>query len=711
MTININIGQPDKLANNVLVRYSAFVTCDYDSGVVSYLKALPTRVYHPTRKAWEMPFTAVSDMANKFTEHEFIIEGIYHEECAEILAEIPDGFKFKTNPYGYQTDGVRYALTKNKFLLGDQMGLGKSKQIIDWACCLKQEGKIKRALIICGVNSLKYNWKNEIATHSTESAWVIGTRYRKNGNPYEGSRKDKLADLDNLPEASFLITNIETLRSGAYKEGNRHRYPFADKINELVKAGEISLIALDEAHTCFEYSTKISTDKGLLAIGDIVENNINCNVLCYNEQSAQIEKKPVVSWFKNHTQDKNFVELTFDSGETITCTDDHEFFTKNRGWVMAKNLTEKDDLVSSNYLSHMMRLVKRVKVDNMPIAYDIEVKDNHNYFANGVLVHNCKNPSSQQGRAMLKTSAPYMVAMTGTPIMNKPLDLFVPLSWLGYDNHTYYAFKNHYCNMGGYGGQEVVGYKNLHEIRELLDVMMLRRLKDDVLDLPEKIHTDDIVDMTPKQAVIYKEVLNQVKSDLHKISFSDNPLAMLIKLRQATGYTGIISDKIAESAKLDRLEEIVAELAENGQKCIVFSNWEMITSVVVDRLKKYSPAYITGKVKSDDRMKEVNRFQNDDNCKVIIGTMGAMGTGLTLTAAQTVIFLDEPWTQAVKSQCEDRCHRIGTKGSVQVITLMCRNTIDHRINDIVYKKGVLSDMLIDGKGGKLDMKILNELLS
>lgn len=572
MTININIGQPDNLANNVLVKYSAFVTCDYDSDVVSYLKALPTRIYHPERKAWEMPFTAVSDMANKFTDHEFIIEGIYHEDCAEILAEIPDGFEFKTNPYGYQTDGVRYALTKNKFLLGDQMGLGKSKQIIDWACCLKQEGKIKRALIICGVNSLKYNWKNEIATHSTESAWVIGTRFRKNGNAYEGSSKDKLADLDNLPEASFLITNIETLRSGAYKEGNRHRYPFADKINELVKAGEISLIAFDEAHTA-------------------------------------------------------------------------------------------------------------------------------------------KNPSSQQGRAMLKTSAPYMVAMTGTPIMNKPLDLFVPLSWLGYDNHTYYAFKNHYCNMGGYGGQEVVGYKNLHEIRELLDLMMLRRLKDDVLDLPEKIHTDDIVDMTPKQAVIYKEILNQVKSDLHKISFSDNPLAMLIKLRQATGYTGILSDKIAESAKLDRLEEIVAELAENGQKCIVFSNWEMITSVVVDRLKKYSPAYITGKVKSDDRMKEVNRFQNDDNCKVIIGTMGAMGTGLTLTAAQTVIFLDEPWTQAVKSQCEDRCHRIGTKGSVQVITIMCRNTIDHRINDIVYKKGVLSDMLIDGKGGKLDMKILNELLS
>ncbi len=573
MTINIQIGVPDKLATNVLVKNSAFIACDYDSEVVSYLKGLSTRVYHPDTKAWETPIAAVSAFVNKFTQHEFIIEGIYSDNTSsEELVEIPADYAFKTSPYGYQRDGVAYALTKNKFLLGDQMGLGKSKQIIDWACCLKKQGKLKRALIICGVNSLKYNWKNEVATHSNESAWIIGTRYRKNGNAYEGSSKDKLADLDNLPESTFLITNIETMRSGAYKEGNRHRYPFADKINELVKRGEISLIAIDEAHVC-------------------------------------------------------------------------------------------------------------------------------------------KNPSSQQGRATLKTSAPYMVAMTGTPIMNKPLDLYVPLKWLGYDDHSYFAFKQHYCTLGGYGGAEVVGYKNLHEIREILDQMMLRRLKDDVLDLPEKIHKDEIVEMTPKQGIIYKEVLNQVRSDLHKISFSDNPLAMLIKLRQATGYTGILSDTVAESAKLDRLEEIVEELAANGEKCVIFSNWEMITSVVVERLKKYNPAYITGKVKTDDRMNEVNRFQTDDNCKVIIGTMGAMGTGLTLTASQTVIFLDEPWTQAVKSQCEDRCHRIGTKGSVQVITLACENTIDQKIHEIVYKKGLLSDMLIDGKGGKIDMKIINELLS
>ncbi len=85
------------------------------------------------------------------------------------------------------------------------------------------------------------------------------------------------------------------------------------------------------------------------------------------------------------------------------------------------------------------------------------------------------------------------------------------------------------------------------------------------------------------------------------------------------------------------------------------------------------------------------------NCKVIIGTTGAMGTGITLTAGSTVIFLDSPWNRALKEQAEDRAHRIGTTSNVNVITLVCKNTIDERIEDLVMQKGKMSDALVDGK--------------
>ena len=313
-------------------------------------------------------------------------------------------------------------------------------------------------------------------------------------------------------------------------------------------------------------------------------------------------------------------------------------------------------------------------------------------------MHRCKNPSSQQGRGILKVQPPIRIAMTGTPLMNTPLDLFIILKWLGYEKHAFYAFKNHYCVMGGYGGYEIVGYKNLGELKDRVDEIMLRRLKNDVLDLPEKVYIDEFVEMTPKQAQIYKEVFMEIKSNIDKIKIENNPLAELIRLRQATGYTGILSYAINESAKIDRLEEIVEESVANGNKVVIFSNWTQMTTPIYNRLSKnYKGVIITGETADVDRQVNVNYFQNNAECKFILGTIGAMGTGLTLTAGTVVAFVDEPWTMANKQQAIDRCHRIGTKTNITIYTLMCKDTIDERIHEIVEQKGAMSDALIDGK--------------
>lgn len=570
--IRIHIEEPEKLSNNILVKKSAFVSFDYNPDIVSFIKQMGTRVYNPDNHTWEMPINNIIGLCNKFENEEIKIDGIYEDlHKQEFEIDIPKDYIFKTKPFSHQIDGVRFGLNKKKFLLCDDQGLGKTKQIIDFVGCLEKTDTINKVLIVCGVNSLKYNWQSEISIHSDEKGWVLGTRFRKRtGKAYEGATKDKLEDLDNLPDCRYIITNIETLRAGAEKiSKSKYHFPIAEKLQKLCKKGIISVIAFDECHRA-------------------------------------------------------------------------------------------------------------------------------------------KNPTSLQGRGMSLISSKYMVAMSGTPLMNNPLDLYFPLHWLGYENHSFYQFKTHYCNLGGYGGSDVVGYKNLEEIRALMDEVMIRRLKTEVIDLPEKIRKIEYVDMTPKQSQIYKEVYNGVMSDLQKIKFSNNPLSMMIRLRQATGWTGILSQTVQESAKMDRMVELIEEISASEQKAIVFSNWESVTEIAREKLKAYNPAYITGATKADDRMNEVTRFQNDNNCKVIVGTIGAMGTGLTLTAAQNVIFLDSPWNMALKAQAEDRAHRIGTKGTVSVITLCCRDTIDERIEELVEKKGQIADALVDGK---ISIDDINYLLS
>jgi len=237
-------------------------------------------------------------------------------------------------------------------------------------------------------------------------------------------------------------------------------------------------------------------------------------------------------------------------------------------------------------------------------------------------IHKAKSVTSIQGKHLLKLHAETMIAMTGTPLMNNPLDLYAPMKWLGYEKHTFYSFKNHYCIMGGFGGYQVMGYKHLDQLKEQFEDIMLRRLKKDVLDLPEKIYTIEYVEMTPKQEKIYKEVYQETKQNIDLVVNAVNPLAEMMRLRQATGYTGILSSKIKESAKLERLDELLEEIIGNGHKAIIFSNWTSMTNPTYERYKKYNPAIITGETK--DRVTQEKKFMEDDTCKIIIGTTGAM---------------------------------------------------------------------------------------
>lgn len=547
--------------------YSLYITFDFDIKIVNIIREFPTKFWYADDKVWELPFNKLGEFVNQLQFTEVEITGEYIT-IKKPEAKIPEGFEFKTNPYEHQIAGFNFGLTNDRWLLGDEMGLGKTKQVIDIAVAKKLQKGYRHCLIVCGVNGLKWNWRNEVYTHSNEEAYILGQRIRR-GKIKIDSNADKLTDVKTLASnpAYFIITNIETLRVEE----------IATELKKLCEDGTIGMIAFDECHKA-------------------------------------------------------------------------------------------------------------------------------------------KNPQSDQGKGILKLQAETMIAMTGTPLMNKPFDLYIILKWLGYEKHAFGAFKKHYADYGGFGGYEVIGYKNLDELQERLNEIMLRRLKEEVLDLPEKTYIDEYVEMTPKQKKIYNEITMDIKSNIDQIKMANNPLAELIRMRQATGYTGILSSTIKESAKLDRMEELVEEATENRKQVVIFSNWTQITEAVTDRLMdprthRYTIGEITGETKDNERQQIVEQFQNGD-IQVLIGTSGAMGTGLTLTAGTVEIFMDEPWNMALKEQCVDRCHRIGQQSNITIYTLMCQDTIDQRIHEIVERKGLMADAIVDGKIDKENAReVLDYLLS
>ena len=562
MLIKVNIRE-SKYAPG---KYGAYVSFKYNEAIIDEIRSYRHRAWHADTKEWEISLQELSDLIYEFYECEFHITGRYVDMTPKV-AIVPDGFEFKTKPYRHQIEGFNFGLTHDRWLLADEQGLGKTKQIIDIAIAKKLERGYKHCLIICGVNGLKWNWMNEIKTHSNETGYILGQKVQKRTNKLIiGSSTDKTKDLARLESLQnyFIITNIESLRNADI---------FAEMKHQL-ELGNINMIAMDEAHRI-------------------------------------------------------------------------------------------------------------------------------------------KDPSSQQGKAFLKLQADYMVAMTGTPVMNSPFDLYASLRWLGYEKHSFYSFTHYYGEYGGYGGYQVIRYRNLNELEDMVADVMLRRLKEEVLDLPEKTYIDEYVDMLPKQKQIYNEIKAEIMSNLDLISLAPNPLAEMIRLRQATGYTGILSSEIQCSAKLDRMEELVEDTVTNGKKLLIFSNWTSITDAAYDRLfpKQYGLMRITGDTPDNVRQDIINTFQSDDRCRVLIGTIGALGTGVTLTEASVIILLDEPWNKATREQAIDRAHRIGQNNKLTIYTLMCKDTIDERVHEIVEKKGAISDLLIDDKMPEDKEELVKFLLS
>lgn len=315
-------------------------------------------------------------------------------------------------------------------------------------------------------------------------------------------------------------------------------------------------------------------------------------------------------------------------------------------------------------------------------------------------IHKASNSSSDQGKGLLKLKAKYQVALTGTLLTNSPLSAYLPLKWIGEEKGNKGTCKAEYCVYRGYGDAVLLaGYKNLDAFKEEIDNCSLRRTKEVLKDeLPPKTILEEYVSLSDSHRKFYEEVKNGVKDSCDKINLDTNQtLSLITRLRQATGCPSALTTENITSSKLERAVELTQDLISSGEKVVIFSTFKESVYKLAEMLKENNPLICTGDNKDEEISVNIDKFQNDDEHFLLIGTHQKMGTGVTLNRASYMIFIDTPFTYSDYAQACDRIHRIGSKNPVFIYNLICEDTIDEKVNDIVMTKKDLSDYVIDNE--------------
>lgn len=522
---------------------SIFVYFEYKPELVDVMHQIPNAIFHKKDKVWETPLTELSRLItfmHNYDDIDLILLGDEPKKEDKVYSLMG----YKTTPYDYQIEGVQFGLNHDKCLILDQPGLGKTIQCIYIAQERYAKGEIEHCLIVCGLNTLKFNWKKEIEQHSDLSVRLLGQRINTKGKLVIGSVEERLQQLKEPIEEFFVITNIETLR---------------------------------------------------------------------------------------------------------------------------------DDRV-------LKELNKGVNKFDMIVADEI---------------HKMNNIASAQGKNFSKLKSKYKIGLTGTFLVNSPLDAFMALKWIDVDRSTASNFKYFYSVYGGRFDNELIGYKNLEILKDQLSDISIRRTKD-ILNLPEKNYIHELLEMDDKQSKFYNNIVEGIIEEVDKVKLDkNNVLALTTRLRQSTSDPSILTTENVKSAKLLRAKELVQEIISQGEKVIVYTTFKQPLYTLAEELKKYKPLVCTGDTKEEEVWKRVDKFQTDNEHYLMLATIQKMGTGITLTKASYVIFIDSAWTRADNEQAEDRIHRIGAKKPCFYYYLWTKDTYDENVRALVDKKDALSTYIND----------------
>ena len=312
-----------------------------------------------------------------------------------------------------------------------------------------------------------------------------------------------------------------------------------------------------------------------------------------------------------------------------------------------------------------------------------------------------KNPKAKRTKNIIHLSkrATYRRILTGSPVTKNPLDLYSQCEFLNeelLDFTSYYAFRNRYAemktlHMHGRQIQVVSHFKNLEELSEQLKTFSYRVLKEDCLDLPPKIYMKREIELSAEQKKVYKQMKEEALASLNgKQITTMTVLTQLMRLQQITCGHFVADDGTTQEIKSNRLNELIDILEEIEGKAIIWCHWQRDVKIIKEALiKEYGPRSVVdyyGLTPQDKRQKNKDDFQNDSKVRFFVGTPQTGGYGLTLTAANTVIYYSNGYDLEKRIQSEDRAHRIGQKKSVTYIDILAEETVDSKIVKSLRKK-------------------------
>jgi len=320
-----------------------------------------------------------------------------------------------------------------------------------------------------------------------------------------------------------------------------------------------------------------------------------------------------------------------------------------------------------------------------------------------------KNPAAKRTKNILSLAqnTKYRRIMTGSPVTKNPLDLFSQCYFLDpfhLDHDSYYSFRMRYAimktaNISGRKIQLVNGFKNLGELSDKLQPFSYRVLKEDCLDLPDKIFIKRQIKLSPDQLKLYEQMKQEALAILKgKQSTTVNTLTQLMRLQQITCGHFTSDDGVTQPIANNRITELMNVLEETEGKAIIWAHYQYDMTAIIKAVgEKYGPGSIVdyyGLTPQEERQPNIKRFQDDPECRFIVGTPSTGGYGITLTAANTVIYYSNGYDLEKRLQSEDRAHRIGQKKSVTYVDLMADDTVDEKIVQALRKKiNIASEVL------------------
>ena len=306
-----------------------------------------------------------------------------------------------------------------------------------------------------------------------------------------------------------------------------------------------------------------------------------------------------------------------------------------------------------------------------------------------------KSPTARRTKNVLKLRnyAKYRRILTGSPVTKSPLDLYTQCYFLDpfyLDFSSYYTFRNRYAsmvdrNVGSHSFKLVTGYVRLDELNDKLNKFSYRVLKEDCLDLPDKVYMKRFVAMTPEQTKLYEEMKKHALAELDgKMTSAASALAQMVRLHQITCGHLATDDGEVTQVKNNRIDELLDVIEEVNGKVIIWAIYRhdirQIENTLAEKYGKDSVKSFYGDTADSDRQDIVNAFQDrESNLRFFVGNPRTGGYGLTLTASHTVVYYSNSYDLEIRLQSEDRAHRIGQKEKVTYVDLISEKTIDEFI--------------------------------